>query len=321
MGSPQAFLQIDGIEKLNRDSESLTSLESLFYYPYQWFFKYNIKLTKSTILSVVKDQTLMGNLAHRIFEKLFKNESLFDFEKKELDQWITDESMKMMQKEGAVLLMYGKEPERIAFINKLKYASWSLLSHIRENGWEIVDTEKELTGIFPDEKYQSKKNIQVKGIADLVLKRNNEFAIVDLKWRGASFRSNVLKNEEDLQLVLYSKLLSNESPWAHTSYFIIENGKMIARNNKAFKSINPIAPDKNTTEVNNNILKRMEATWNWRMAQLAKGEIEIRTRQTLQEIEEKYAEDGQGELMLEILEMKGEDAKWDDYRTLINLAE
>ena len=68
-------------------------------------------------------------------------------------------------------------------------------------------------------------------------------------------------------------------------------------------------------------LEKMEATWNWRVAQLAKGEIEIRTRQTLKEIEDKYADDGHGELMLEILEMKGEDAKWDDYRTLINVVE
>jgi hypothetical protein len=57
------------------------------------------------------------------------------------------------------------------------------------------------------------------------------------------------------------------------------------------------------------------------MAQLAKGEIEIRTRQTSQEIESRYAEEGQSALLMELLEMKGEDAKWDDYQTLINLIE
>ena len=318
LGSPKAFLQVKGIEQMERDYETLTSLENLFYYPYQWFFRYKIKLTKSAILSVVKDNTLMGNLAHRIFEKLLKKEEAFAFDRPALDAHIETETGKLLSREGAVLLMYGREPERIAFVNKLKYAAWSLLSHIRDNGWRVLDTEKELNGSFPIE---SADAVPVKGITDLVLERKGELAIVDLKWRGAAHRANVLKNEEDLQLVLYSKLVAGEQPWAHTSYFIIENGKLIARNSRAFKNIVPLQPDANAAEVNERILKKMEATWQWRMAQLAKGEIEIRTRQTLQDIEDKYSEEGHGELMLELLEMKGEDARWDDYRTLINLVE
>ena len=323
LGSPKAFLRVNGIDSIERESESLTSLESLFYFPYQWFFKYKIKLTKSAILSVVKDQALLGNLAHRVFERLLKNDKIFDFDKTTLEDWVASETRKLLAREGAVLLMYGREPERIAFINKLKFAAWSLVSHIRDNGWKVLDTEKDLNGTFPLHlpSAASQPPVQVRGIADLVLEREGELAVVDLKWRGAAYRANVLKNEEDLQLVLYSKLLAKEDQWAHTAYFIIENGKLISRNNLAFKNHVPLAPEKNAVEINERILQRMEATWQWRMAQLAKGEIEVRTRQTLHEIEEKYTDDGQGELMLEILEMKGEDAKWDDYRTLINLVE
>ncbi|MEO1261066.1 MAG: PD-(D/E)XK nuclease family protein [Bacteroidota bacterium] len=321
LGAPKPFIQVKDTDSMERESESLTSLESLFYFPYQWFFRYKIKLTKSAILSVVKDQALLGNLAHRVFERLFKKEEIFDFDKIALDEWITAETQKLLRREGAVLLMYGREPERIAFINKLKYAAWSLVSHIRDNGWKVVATELDLHGGFPIDLQPEtgQHSVPVKGIADLVLERSGELAVVDLKWRGATYRANVLKNEEDLQLVLYSKLLAQDGPWAHTAYFIIENGKLISRNNLAFKNNVPLAPEKDAVEINERILQRMEATWRWRMAQLAKGEIEVRTRQTLQEIEEKYAEEGQGELMMEILEMKGEDAKWDDYRTLINL--
>ncbi len=316
LGRPAPFLQIGEIHHPQREYETLTSLESLFYFPYQWFFKYKIKLHKSAILSVVKDNTLMGNLAHRVFEKLMQEELTQFDDKTNLDNWIETESNRLLLREGAVLLMYGREPERIAFINKLKYAAWSLLSHIRNNGWEVVDTEVNLEGHFP---INIESSIPIKGIADLVLKRGNELAVVDLKWRGTSYRTNTLKNEEDLQLVLYSRLLSAEKQWAHTSYFILENGKMIARNNLAFKEITPVIPDRDFREINERILIKMEKTWQWRMDQIAKGEIEIRARQTIQEIEDKYADEGLGELLMEMLEMKGEDAKWDDYRTLVNL--
>ena len=322
LGSPKPFLQVEGIDQVNREYETLTSLESLFYYPYQWFFRYKIKLVKSAILSVVKDNALMGNLAHRVFERLMKLEGIFDWDKPALDAWIETETSKLLVREGAVLLMYGREPERIAFVNKLKYAAWSLVSHIKDNGWRVVDTEKELSGQFPVSSSQSAVGgqVDVKGIADLVLERNGELAVIDLKWRGAAYRANVLKNGEDLQLVLYSRLLAGEGQWAHTAYFIIENGKMVARNNLAFKNIVPLVPDSDFTEINQRILNSMEATWHWRMAQLANGSIEIRTRQTLQEIEGHYGET-EGELMYDILEMKSEDARWDDYRTLINLVE
>lgn len=323
LGQPKPFLKVKNIEIMSREYETLTSLESLFYYPYQWFFRYKIKLQQSAILSIVKDNTLMGNLAHRVFEKLMGNEDIYSFEKATLYEWVEQYCRRLLQREGAVLLMYGREPERIAFVNKLKFAAWSIVSHIRENGWQVLATEKELAGRFPVGSGQTAKDnqVDVKGIADLILKRGDELAVVDLKWRGATYRANVLKNEEDLQLVLYSRMAAEDGPWAHTSYFIIENGKMVARNNLAFKGITPLAPEADYTAVNEKILTAMEATWHWRMAQLAKGEIEVRTRQTLMDIEEKYADEGQGQLLLEILEMKGEDAKWDDYRTLINLVQ
>ncbi|MBK8562279.1 MAG: hypothetical protein IPN76_02785 [Saprospiraceae bacterium] len=64
----------------------------------------------------------------------------------------------------------------------------------------------------------------------------------------------------------------------------------------------------------------MTATWLWRMKQLEKGIVEVRCRQTLLEIEDFYSEQ-EGENQFELLEMKGEDAKYDDYRVLINLVE
>jgi hypothetical protein len=112
--------------------------------------------------------------------------------------------------------------------------------------------------------------------------------------------------------------LAPPNEWAHTAYFIVENGKLLARNTRAFQRISPIAPTDDHQAVNERILARMQATWQWRMGQLEKGLVEVRTRQTLATIEEAYGADEHSS-MFDLLEMKGEDAKYDDYRVLINL--
>jgi len=114
---PQAVLEIEETAFLdNREHETFTSLNSLLYYPYQWVFRH-----KPSILSVARDKTLMGNLSHRFLELLLKTEDIATMQKEEVNQWIEDKKDQLFAREGATLLMYGREPERVAFLNKIKY--------------------------------------------------------------------------------------------------------------------------------------------------------------------------------------------------------
>lgn len=61
------------------------------------------------------------------------------------------------------------------------------------------------------------------------------------------------------------------------------------------------------------IFERMLKTFEWRMEQISNGLIEIRTARTAVELESMY----EGRLF-ELLEMKNEEARWDDYRILIS---
>ncbi|MEM1322587.1 MAG: PD-(D/E)XK nuclease family protein [Bacteroidota bacterium] len=309
LGRPSPFLRIHHPEKLDqREHETFSSLESLFYYPYQYLFRHKTKLRKSSILSIVRDVTLMGNLAHRFFELLCKEDNIQHWNRQQVQEWVDRRAGRLLSREGAVLLMYGREPERVAFINRIKYAAWSLVAMIQENNWQVVDTEKDLQGQFLD--------IPIRAKADLVLQRADQLAVVDLKWRGGARRERIIRNEEDLQLVMYARLLTDDEQWAHTAYFIIEEGRMIARNNAAFKEVAAVAPDADTLEVNGRIWSQMINTFRWRSQQLQEGIIEVRTESTLHDIEERYS--GQ---MMELLEMKDGNAPFDDYRTLINLVE
>ena len=313
LGRPQPFLQIDRLKRVQlRPYETYSSLETLFYYPYQWVFRYQIRLRKSSILSVVKDETLMGNLAHRFFQLLLR-EDFYGWDKPGLERWTQRQAADLLAREGAVLLLYGKEPERVAFVNHLQYAAWSLVSLLQQNDWKVRGTELALEGAFD--------NTPLRGIADLVLERTDELALVDLKWRGAGYRERVIKNEEDLQLALYARLLAPEGGWIHTAYFIINRGKMLARNNRAFQSVIPIAPESDPDEIYDRIWRRMETTYRWRRRQLDEGQIEIRCAHTLPDLDEAYADLPPEFDWMDLLEMKTEDSRFDDYRTLINLVE
>lgn len=308
LGKPAPFLHLQHPEKLNeRAEETFTSLESLLYYPYQWLFRHHIRLRKSSILSIVKDSTLQGNLAHRFFQNLLLVPDLSSWNKGQLDAWIEREAERLLHREGAVLLMYGKEAERKRFLKRLKFAAWSLVNLLQNNDWSVEATELPLEGSFA--------NIQLNARADLVLARGSERTVLDLKWRGGLRRELMIKNEEDLQLALYAHLLPLSTNDIHTAYFIMENGRLLARDRLAFKDITPISPDLNPIEVRTRILQKMEATLQWRLKQIQQGKVEIRCAATISHLEDHYAEDD----LLALLELKREDAPFDDYRTLISL--
>jgi len=310
LGQPKPFLKIRQLDNLLRDSESYSSLDALFYYPYKWLFSYKLGLRASSILSVSQDNTLKGNLAHRLFEKLLPQLESTAFDRDTTYAFVEKELNALFKKEGAVLLMYGKEPERISFINTVQFAAWSLIHKIQHDKWKVLAVEKRLDGEF--------NGTPLKGFADLVLERDGEKAIVDLKWSGRTYRAQMIKNNEDLQLVLYSQMLGEKAgEWAHTAYFIIKDGKMVARNNLAFSDINAESEATDFVAIHENIYAQMQRTFDWRVAQLQAGELEIRVPQTIAAIESAYAEQF-GNDMFDLLEMQNEGAKFDDYGVLIS---
>ncbi|MBK8922357.1 MAG: hypothetical protein IPM81_12780 [Saprospirales bacterium] len=293
---------------IGSEYETPTSLESLFFYPHRWFFRQKMRLFPLSLLRVSRDQTLLGNLAHRFFELLLEERGCLNWEKSAVQDWIHTKAESLLEREGATLLLYGREPERNQFLGRVKNSAWTLLTLIRANGWSIFATEMDLQGMLGGG--------PVLGKADLVLRRDEaEWAIVDLKWSGARRRKEMIQNGEDLQLILYAKLLPPAEIWAHTAYFILEDSKMIARNKEAFRDA-VVAPGiwDTHTDACAAIFAKMERTYAWRLAQIKRGSLELRTARTAAELEALYA----GE-MLDLLEMKTEDSRWDDYQTLLDL--
>ena len=246
-------------------------------------------------------------LASNSGKRLFLPINVFSkWTKVDVEDWVNKEQRKLMSREATPLLMYGFEPERAQFIRQVKHAIWTLIEHIQRNGWSVKATEMDLSGKFSD--------TPVKGKADVVLTRNNELCVIDLKWGGRNYREQLIKNGEDLQLVMYSRLLTEDDDWAHTAYFIIEPARLLARNKEAFIDVKPLAAEDDAFLINQNIWQKMLKTYEWRLLQVQSGKVEIRTATTEKQLEELY-----GMELLDVLEMKKTEARFDDYRTLIGL--
>ena len=306
----EPFIQIPTKQSiLERDRESASSLQDLFYYPYKWVFRYTAKWRSSPILSIVQEKTLLGKLAHRFVELVFAEKPIEKWTQKELYHWINKMAHPLLQQEGSVLLLYGKEPQKLHFLNQVKLSLWNLIDLLKNNQWTNAQTEVELTGQLG--------STPLFGRADLILERGHEKLIIDLKWSGASHRRDQIKSKEDLQLVLYSHMMAQEPTKVYAAFYILSTGKMIARSNEPFPEIDAILPETDYHEVHNEILNKMKKTAVWRMAQLKSGKIELRTQATARDLADAYLD----EPLLELLEMKTEDAFFDDYKTLMSSVE
>ncbi len=308
LGQPRPFLQLGERQGLSkRPYETYSSLDDLIYYPYKWVFRHMLGLRRSPILKVIDDHTLLGNLSHRLVERMLR-QPCQQWSRQQVDRWLEKDAKKLFHQEGAVLLMYGREPERVQFIRKMQKSCWSLLNLLRANHWEVEASELDLEGTLED--------TPIRARADLVLRRGQEKAVIDLKWSGASRRRDAIRNREDIQLALYGHLLEAEADPPHLAYYIMEPGRLLARNRQGFREAESPRPEFDHREAQQDLLQTIRATYLWRKNQLKEGRVEVRCQQTLPDLDAHY-----GDAILDVLEMKQEDARWDDYRALIFLLE
>ena len=303
---PQPFVQVNSKWTPLHwpDKLSPTKIEQMIYYPHHWFFYHYLKLKPMAIYTIAPPERLMGNLAHRFLEKILQ-QPIDQFDQSTLEQYIEELEKKLLPTEGATLLLYGKEADRIQFLRTMNYAAWTLINLIIENGWQVLETEHRIETRWND--------TALEGRTDLILIRGTEKAIIDLKWSGLSYRKAMLKNEEDLQLNLYSQLLES-AEWPYSGFYIINRAKMVCRNKDAFSQAETISSDHSLVEINERIKLKIQATYNWRKQQLQKGKVEIRSLKTKAMLESHY-----GEELLPLLEMKRESHRFEPYLVLANL--
>ena len=328
LDKPRAHIDIERIKRAQeREKESPTALEDLLFYPHKWVFRHQLKLKGTPILRIASEGRLRGNLAHRLIEKMLTEFSKQDevVTKQRVHEWIDANEQRLFEHQGAVLLQFGQEPERIQFVRTMKKAAWALVHAIQQNGWRVRGSEELVRGELRE------LGQPLEGRADLVLSRERndrtEVAVVDLKWQGKSIFENLLLNAKDVQLSLYSHLVKENKPAeeedapvhatpdnVHTAYFVIRNGKMLSRNQLAFTGAETSGAAE-AGAVQTDTLRRIRNTFDWRWAQFREGRVECRCEDTLGALDDAYL-DVKWE---DYFELPQETSRFDDYKSLIGL--
>ncbi|NJB84826.1 hypothetical protein GGR26_000571 [Lewinella marina] len=301
-----------------RKKETPSSIDDLLYYPHKWVFRHQLGLRGTPILSIASENRLRGNLGHLFVEQLLAEVAAADtpFSRGQVEHWINENADRLLRQQGAVLLEYGQEPDRVQFLLTIKKSAWTLVNYIQQNGWKVRGSEEEVEGWL-----ETRSGQWVLGRADLVLERTAadgslETAVVDLKWRGKTTFRNLLRNGGDIQLALYAEFLRQQgSSRVHSAYYLLRDALMLARNELAFEGADTVPAEEDHLVIQRDTLRKILATHDWRWEQLERGQVEIRCTETAPFLDDLYVDLPHDSL----LAMKDDTSPFDDYRSLIGL--
>ena len=263
--------------------DSFSSLEKQVFNPYHWLLQYPANLRVSRILSVARDFLLFGNLAHDLIEDFFLQADALAFDGMAFEQWFDATFARLVEEEGAVLLMPGRRSDLEGFRIKLKRAVTEIRQYLANANVTKVVPEMHLEGIY------SGGNLT--GFADLVLEKGDgSRAVIDMKWSGAKKYSLKLKDNRHLQLAVYAELLRQEfTAWPVVGYFILDQGRLFTTDPDWFPSAEVVrrGTDENTAQ----LWQRFLETWKWRQGQFKAGLFEVALEE-IAETEDSIVPDG-----------------------------
>lgn len=249
------------------EKESFSSLEKLIYYPHEYFLEKIARINESSLPDSDSEFLNFGNLSHSIFEQFFGdlNKNISD---QEIQKRILNITQQQIKKTFGLLDRPESRIRKEAFIKEMYTAAIVLMNFIQKSPFTIFETEKEI-GYDEDVNLGS---IVLRGSIDLVLSNEKgEKAIIDLKWAGKTKRMDMLKKGNDLQLPIYSHLLSNDST-VPTSFFIINKALLITYPNKYFPGAYTIdVPPVSSKE----ILEKIKQAYEIRQSEIKSGYIEV----------------------------------------------
>jgi hypothetical protein len=247
-------------------SASYSSLEQFFHNPYQWALNYPAQLKSSALLEVPGDFQLLGSLAHRVVERLYQQADAISWPVDRVRQWFDQAIVRIIQEEGAVLLMSGRRADLEAFRLRFRRSLAQLHQILQSAGTKLVEPEKSLAGETPLG--------SLRGSSDLLITLDGgRQAIIDLKWAGNKKYRRRLSEQTHIQLAIYARLVErNTSSWPAVAYFILKQPEMLTTADYLFPGISAITVPGASTSL---LWERITSTWQWRRTQIETGALEL----------------------------------------------
>jgi len=208
-----------------RLTESSSSMELLIQDPFDWIFRYPLKIQSGYSYQLDDLFTTMGTVAHRFIEVLFTKTNY----QVEAAYLLLEDFENMVQSiaegHGMILLLDENRIDYEVFKFRLKESVSQLIGLLIENGLEVKGLETELTVNLPVLNEQ-----EVNGKIDLILSKNNgHLMIFDLKWSWRPGRFyTIIKENKHIQLSLYKELIEagHQARVDSVSYFSLADGRI-----------------------------------------------------------------------------------------------
>ena len=173
-------------------------------YPHEWVLRYAAELRVGRAAEVLDEHRLFGNLGHRVIETFFKTHNDWHrIQDADVLAWAEAELLGIIEREGAVLLAPGRGIERQRIATTLEHALVQLLSHLRSAGRRAGICQR------PRGKCHSRTVILTGAIDLALILGNGQRVVLDVKWGGEFYRSELLRENRALQLATYSYLKKN----------------------------------------------------------------------------------------------------------------
>ena len=268
---------------VERQKESYSSMVTLLHYPTEWFLHYHARLTSSGHFSVSDGPLLFGNICHKAIENFFNDyQDVSKIKETIIDAWVEENYEALLKERGAILLLPGREDDRLSVRVSTQNALKNLVNIIKTNGYELHGVEKPFEGQF--------SNVPFGGSIDLILKKGEEFAIIDIKYSGKGSKSDLLKDDEDYQLCLYSLLFEDQNKIYPTAYYLLKNEELISKNNSAFKKAT-VPEEKDYETAYREAFRKLVSTYQFRVKELKAGKLEVVTNYSGEKTDELQSED------------------------------
>ena len=194
-----------------RRALSYSQMSKLLTCPFKWFMDDYIGLKQTSILDMPNNWIMIGTLAHKVVELLYKgNEHLETNEATERASKLFDQLVPQM---AAELLQDGKTVELKRTRDTLCRAIKSLVTVINNQGLKVKGMEKEVGGTF--------KGMAFTGKIDLYLEDDaGKPFVIDMKWSSNNKYKNMLEKDSALQLATYAWQLRPDDCDVQCAYYL-----------------------------------------------------------------------------------------------------
>ncbi len=245
---------------------SYSSLQPLLFNPYQWLLRYPARLQTSALLNMPDDFRLLGQLAHRAVERLYRHAGSLGWTTEQVAQWFDEHLDAIVDEEGAVLRMPSKRSELEGF--RLRFRASLLQLHVLLQAAKVHRVE-------PEKEFEAETALGLlNGSADLLLSfGGGREAVIDMKWAGNKKYRQILEQGSHLQLAVYAFLQERAAKrWPAVGYYILREADLLTSAQNLFPGARVVVQEEGATAA---LWEQAKATWRWRRAQIDKGAIEL----------------------------------------------